>query len=257
MERVAKILARRGVCSRREAERLIDQGQVVVDGSVVREQGVKAALDAEIQVLAEGTAALAARLTVVLNKPPGVVSAKKPEPGQTAPADLLHKKNASGDIDVETLSRITASPQAFSVAGRLDRDSRGLLVLTEDGSVARRLVGSHDVRKMYEVCVAETVTESQLRKLNGGLTLDGKLLRPMKVRSLSSRLLSFMLVEGRNRQIRRTCRHVGLHVVDLLRVAVGPIRLGDLPEGHWRLVREEELVRLLRVSLEPRLHGGG
>jgi 23S rRNA pseudouridine2604 synthase len=242
-ERIAKIMARRGLCSRREAEDLIGQGQVLVNGCVVRQQGVKAAPDADITILSQGAAGLASRVTVLLHKPAGVVSGR-PEPGQTPAWQLLRDDNAHGKIDESTRARVLADPKSLSVAGRLDRASRGLLVLTDDGAVAQRLVGSHDLTKTYEVRVDEVVSDSQLHKLAGVLTLDGKRLRPMQVSRLSSRVLRFELVEGRKHQIRRACRHVGLDVLDLFRVAIGPFKLGGLPESHWRPANPIELARL-------------
>jgi len=248
LERVAKIMARRGLCSRREAERLIDDGQVMVDGALVREQGVKAPPDARITITAAGAAELAARVTVLLHKPPGVVSAQ-PESGQTPAWRLLQRKTLHGDAEPGLIGRVLAAPQSLSVAGRLDRASRGLLVLTDDGAVARRLIGGHAITKTYTVRLREPVSDVQVAKLSGPLTLDGRKLQPMKVRRLSSHVLRFELIEGRKHQIRRVCRHVGLNVIDLLRIAIGPLRLGDLPEGRWRPATLLELERLGDTSV--------
>lgn len=244
-ERISKILARRGLCSRREAERLIDAGQVTVDGVVVREQGTRASPDAEILILQSGAESLAARVTVLLHKPVGIVSTL-PEAGQVPAWKLLRRDNIEGSIEPRLLQRILADPQSLSVAGRLDRASRGLLVLTQDGAVAKRIVGTHTVEKVYSVRTAEPVTEAQIRKLRGRLVLDGRDLLPMHVQRLSDDRLRFRLVEGRKHQLRRVCRHVGLTVVDLLREAVGPLRLGRLPEGHWRLAGADELAQLMK-----------
>jgi len=130
------------------------------------------------------------------------------------------------------------------VAGRLDRASRGLLVLTQDGNVARRIIGGQGVEKCYLVRTAEPATDVQIRKLRGRLSLDAQPLRPMRVERLADDTLRFVLVEGKKHQIRRLCRRFGLTVVDLFRVAVGPLAIGDLPEGRWRLVRADELARL-------------
>jgi 23S rRNA pseudouridine2604 synthase len=253
-ERIARIMARRGLCSRREAEDLIERGQVMVNGCLVRQQGVKATPDAEITILPQGAAGLASQVTVLLHKPPGVVSGR-PEPGQTPAWQLLRSNNVHGDIEDRALARVLADPRSLSVAGRLDRASRGLLVLTEDGAIARRLVGGHDLTKTYEVRVDEVVTDSQLRKLGGALTLDGKRLLPMRVHRLSTCVLRFDLVEGRKHQIRRACRHVGLDVLDLFRIAIGPLKLGDLPEGCWRPATAAELTRLRGSREQARLQG--
>ncbi len=246
-ERIAKIMARRGLCSRREAERLIDAGQVVVDGVVVSGQGQKAPLDAAIVIAPAGAAALDTKLTVVLNKPAGIVSTQ-PEPNQTPAWRLLRAANAQGETDAEIVRRVAAAPQSFSVAGRLDRASRGLLVMTQDGTVARRIIGAHDVRKLYVVQLAEPVSAAQVHKLSGRMSLEGELLLPMTVERLGPDVLRFGLVEGRKHQIRRVCRKVGLDVVDLFREAVGPIHIGDLPEGSWRVVSAAELAGLNKTD---------
>jgi 23S rRNA pseudouridine2604 synthase len=237
-------MANRGLCSRREAERLIEQGAVTVDGVVVREQGCKASIDAAISIAPAGQAALAAQLTILVHKPAGVVSTQ-PEPGQIAAWKLVTRARASGDIGAGALARATAQPWKFSVAGRLDRASRGALILTEDGAVARRIIGGHGVEKCYLVRTAETATDVQIRKLRGPLNLDAQPLQPMRVERVGGEVLRFVLVEGKKHQIRRVCRRFGLTVTDLFRTAVGPLALDDLPEGRWRLVRPDEIARLL------------
>jgi 23S rRNA pseudouridine2604 synthase len=242
-ERVAKLMARRGLCSRREAERLIEQGLVLVDGVPVREQGCKALTDADIRIAPGGAAHLAAQITVLLHKPVGIVSTQ-PGAGQTPAWRLVTAARAHGSAERAVLARAIAEPWTLSVAGRLDRASRGLLVLTQDGTVARRIIGGEGVEKSYLVRTAEAATDAQIRKLRGRLQLDGELLRPMRVERVSAETLHFVLMEGKKHQIRRVCRHVGLSVVDLFRSAIGPLAIGDLPEGCWRLARPEEIDRL-------------
>jgi 23S rRNA pseudouridine2604 synthase len=242
-ERVAKLMANRGLCSRREAERLIEQGLVVVDGVVMREQGCKAAPDADIQIAAGGAAQLAAQLTILLHKPVGIVSTQ-PEAGQTPAWKLVTPKQAHR-VERDVVARASAEPWTLSVAGRLDRASRGLLVMTQDGSVARRIIGGHGVEKCYLVRTGEPPTDLQIRKLRGPLRLDEQLLQPMRVERVADDTLRFVLVEGKKHQIRRVCRRFGLNVLDLYRTAIGPLAIGDLPEGKWRAARPEELERLL------------
>lgn len=249
MERVAKLMAQRGMCSRREAERLIGAAQVLVDGVVVSEQGCKARTDADIRIASAGEAALRDKLTVLLHKPVGIVSTQ-PEPGQTPAWKLLRRDTAFGDVDPDALRRVLVEPSGYSVAGRLDRASRGLLVLTEDGAVARRIIGGHGVKKEYVVRTVEPVAEEQVRKLRGPLTLEDRPLLPMSVRRVGPRILRFVLVEGRKHQIRRVCRKVGLTVADLFREAVGPFRIGDLSEGRWRLASREEIAELFAPGHE-------
>lgn len=243
-ERVAKLMAARGLCSRREAERLIDAGCVLVDGVPVVAQGAKAPAGADIRVTDEGLRLLGGRATVLLHKPIGVVSTQ-PEPGQTPAWTLLRADRRRGRADAAVERPILADPQVLSVAGRLDRASRGLLILTQDGTVARRIIGGNGVEKEYLVRTTEPATDGQLRKLNGPLRLDGQPLLPMRVRRHDAQTLRFVLVEGKKHQIRRVLRTVGLDVADLLRVAVGPLRLGDLPEGCWRVASPAELAALM------------
>jgi 23S rRNA pseudouridine2604 synthase len=254
-ERVAKLMANRGLCSRREAERLIEQGAVMVNGIVVREQGCKAPPDADIRVAPGGVAQLAAQITILLHKPIGVVSTQ-PEAGQTPAWRLVTRARAHGTGEATVLARATAEPWTLAVAGRLDRASRGLLVLTQDGSVARRIIGGQGVEKCYVVRMAEPVTEVQIRKLRGQLSLDAQPLLPMRVERVADDTLRFVLVEGKKHQIRRLCRRFGLTVVDLFRVAIGPLAIGDLPEGRWRLVRADELARLREDGRAPMIENG-
>ena len=133
--------------------------------------------------------------------------------------------------------------------GRLQTDRLGLLILSEDGVLAKAVIGpDSELDKEYFVQVRGTVTPEAIRLLRHGLELDGRRLRPAKVTEVSPGRLRFVLTEGRNRQIRRMCELVGLEVVDLMRVRVGPIALGDLPEGMWRVMTDEERAALLEAS---------
>jgi 23S rRNA pseudouridine2604 synthase len=147
------------------------------------------------------------------------------------------------------MRRILAAPQSLAVAGRLDRASRGLLLLTQDGVLARRLIGGNGVVKHYLVRTEPEASDGQVAKLNGPLRLDDRALLPMRVTREPGGALRFALREGRKHQIRRCCRHVGLQVVDLLRVRIGPIDLGDLPAGRWRLASAEECAALRTGAL--------
>ena len=242
-ERVAKLMAARGLCSRREAERLIEQGLVSVDGVVVREQGCKARPDADIAVAPGGAMQLAALVTILLHKPLGIVSTQ-PQGGQTPAWKLVTARSAHAPVERRRLTQIMAAPWTLAVAGRLDRASRGLLVMTQDGTVARRIIGGQGVEKRYLVRSAEPATDAQLRKLRAPLALDGRRLQPMRVDRVEPDLLCFVPVEGRKHQIRRLCRRFGLAVVDLFRTAIGPLAIGDLPEGRWRVAQPAELERL-------------
>ena len=233
-QRVNRWLAQSGVCSRREAEALIARGLVSIDGAPVEDAGRKI-LPGQTLALAQGGEPSAA--TFVLHKPVGVVSAQ-PEPGQTPAARLLTRaalwpQGAPAEPPGRDVS--------LAPAGRLDKDSRGLLVLTQDGVVAKAAIGPQSqLDKAYRVRVAGAVTDAAVGRLRHGLELDGRRLKPAVVERLGGQALAFTLREGRNRQIRRMCELVGLEVVDLLRTRIGPLELADLPEGRWRPMTEAE-----------------
>ena len=153
---------------------------------------------------------------------------------------------------MEDLKRATSDPSRFNVCGRLDKESRGLLILTEDGALARSVIGGNGVTKRYVVTTDADVRESHMRSLNGRVQLDGVELLPMNVRRLGrgSRTLEFNLREGRNRQIRRVCEKFGLRVVDLFRVQIGDIDIADLPEGAWRILSDDEVRSLRELEFE-------
>lgn len=250
LERVSKLLARRGLCSRREAERLIEVGAVVVDGQVVTAQGAKAARGACIEITEAGRRSLGAAISIALHKPVGVVSTNPAETQRDACA-LVTRDAAYGTHDDDEIERVLAGVERLAVAGRLDRASRGLLILTTDGVVARALVGGNAIAKSYLVTLTTEATQGQIARLNRPMRLDERQLLPMKVKRAGPLRLRFELVEGMKHQIRRCCSKVGLEVEDLLRDAVGSIRLGDLPEGRWRILTARE-VEGLRSQPERR-----
>lgn len=240
-QRVNKWLAQAGVCSRREAEELIAQGRVRIDGTLVSDPGRKIAPGETLELADD--APLEAKLTCVLHKPVGFVSAQ-PEPGQTPAARLLVRANLQGPP-----APVPGSKARLAPLGRLDQDSRGLLLLSEDGVLAKAVIGPESrLDKEYLVAVRGETTEPKLRLLRHGLSLDGRQLKPAKIAREADGRLRFTLREGRNRQIRRMCQAVGLEVVDLLRVRIGPLRLGDLPEGRWRALTPGERAAILTAA---------
>lgn len=242
-ERVNKWLAQAGVCSRREAEALIADGLVFIDGDVVRDLGRKIAPGETLTIARAGAAALASQATYVLNKPVGYVSAQ-PEPGQTPAARLLKPAAAWGGK-----AAVPAPTARLAPAGRLDQDSRGLLLLSDDGALVKAVIGPESqLDKEYRVAVEGEITPAKIALLCEGLSLDGRRLKRAGVRRIGPAHLRFVLREGRNRQIRRMCALVGLKVVDLERVRIGPLPLGDLPEGRWRLLSAEERAALIEAS---------
>jgi 23S rRNA pseudouridine2604 synthase len=242
-QRVNRWLAQAGVCSRREAEALITRGLVAIDGQRVEDVGRKILPGQTLTLTDAAEAELQATVTAMLNKPQGVVSAQ-PESGQTPAARLLTRQALMGDSPVVPDARTSLAP-----LGRLDMDSRGLLLLSNDGVLAKAIIGPGSaLEKEYLVRVTGQVTLKKLELLRHGLHLDGRVLRRALVEQLGGQRLRFVLKEGRNRQIRRMCELVGLHVVDLFRVRIGPLQLGDLPEGRWRALGADERAALLRAA---------
>jgi len=237
--RLCKLMAQRGLCSRREADRYIEQGLVRVDGVRVSEPGIKVRSDQQVELEPAALRARSRLVTVLLHKPVGYVSGQ-PEDGYEPAVKLIRPgtRFQRDDSDVVVDFRRL---QGLVPAGRLDIDSTGLLVLTQDGRIARQLIGADSsVEKEYLVRVRGVLSAEGLKQLNHGLQLDGHPLRPAVVRWQNRDQLNFILREGRKRQIRRMCELVGLEVTALKRIRIGNIRLGSLPCGQWRCLGEGE-----------------
>lgn len=237
--RINKWLGQTGVCSRREADALIADGLVSVDGEVVRDAGRKLQSGQTLTLSDRAAAVLAEGVTIVMHKPLGYVSGQ-PEPDKLPAVRLVTEGNQVGP------GAVPADDHSLPPIGRLDEDSRGLLLLSSDGVVAKAVIGPQsDLDKEYLVRVAGDVTEKKLKILRHGLMLDGRQLRPAYVSRMESHRLKFILREGRNRQIRRMCEMVELEVTDLIRVRIGPLKLDNLPEGRWRMLTAEERTALV------------
>jgi 23S rRNA pseudouridine2604 synthase len=183
-------------------------------------------------------------MTVLIHKPVGYVSAQ-PEHGQIPAVRLITPANLWGEGSALT----PGFDSRLAPAGRLDMDSRGLLILSEDGVVAKAVIGpTSRLDKEYVVRVTGEVTPQKLDLLRHGLELDGRQLKPAEVTQLGSHEFRMILHEGRNRQIRRMCDLVEIHVSDLFRVRIGPLHLGDLPAGRWRFLSAEERAALLAAA---------
>ncbi len=236
VERLSKHLAGRGLCSRREADRYIEQGKVRVNGEVVREAYYRVQPTDKVVLDRGARREQSSRLTVLLNKPLGYVSGQ-PEKGYQSAAMLLVADRFGGDGEAPPIPR----RDTLAPAGRLDINSTGLLVLTQDGRVARRLIGNDArIEKEYLVRLRGAASDEQLARLRHGLSLDGRALQPARVERVNDDQLRFVLVEGRKRQIRRMCDLVSLPIAALKRVRIGKVKLGRLPLGQWRLLREDE-----------------
>ena len=244
LPRLSKVMAERGLCSRREADEWIANGWVKVNGEIIETLGTRIAPDAEIIISSYAHETQAENVTIILHKPVGYVSGQAEDgyepavvlitPDNQWPEDpLLHQRNP------KQFHR--GMLRGLAPAGRLDIDSTGMLVLTQDGRVARHLIGEDStVEKEYLVRVTGELSENGLKLLNYGLSLDGEKLKPAKVSWQNEDQLRFVLREGRKRQIRRMCELVGLHVTGLKRVRIGSVVLGKLPPGQWRSLRPDE-----------------
>ena len=243
--RLSKLMAERGVCSRREADALIERGLVLVNGVVVNQLGTKVAPDVEITLAPQAINEQKKLITIILNKPVGYVSAQ-PEPGYIPAIKLITTANQFSKPVSKPVSKSDERlrPEhlrGLAVVGRLDIDSQGLLLFTQDGRLAKKIIGEDSrVEKEYIVRVAGSLPDDKLRLLQRGLELDGRPLKPAQVEWINRDQLRFVLNEGRKRQIRRMCELVGLEVTGLKRVRIGAIRLGNLPEGKWRFLKPEE-----------------
>lgn len=236
--RISKLMAERGLCSRREADAYIERGLVFVNGERVTQLGTRAAPDAVITLGGAARAQQARQVTILLHKPVGYVSGQAEEGYQPAVTLVKPQTQYAGDRG----GRFSPGHlKGLAPAGRLDIDSTGLLVLTQDGRIARQLIGEDSsIEKEYLVRVDGKLDAHGLALLNHGLSLDGKALRPAKVSWANPDQLCFILKEGKKRQIRRMCELVGLRVTGLKRVRIGRVRLGDLPAGQWRYLGEDE-----------------
>ncbi|RQU37468.1 pseudouridine synthase [Burkholderia cenocepacia] len=246
--RLSKRMSELGMCSRREADEWIEKGWVLVDGKRIDTLGTKVRADQKIEIDERASAAQAAQVTILLHKPVGYVSGQA-EDGYEPAAVLITRANRwSGDH-----SPVRFSPQhlhALAPAGRLDIDSTGLLVLTQNGVIAKQLIGEQsDIDKEYLVRVRfgerlididQHFPAESLAKLRHGLELDGVALKPAMVSWQNGEQLRFVLREGKKRQIRRMCELVGLDVIGLKRVRMGRVMLGALPQGQWRYLSADE-----------------
>ncbi len=241
--RLSKRMSELGLSSRREADEWIAKGWVRVDGKVISELGSKVLPEQKITIEKQARVEQARRVTVLINKPMGYVSGQA-EDGYK-PAVVLVRPENRWDEDKLPIQFSGGQLKSLVPAGRLDIDSVGLLVLTQDGRIAKQLIGEDThIDKEYLVRVKYSkpgnLPDHDLQRLNHGLSLDGKALLPAIVRWQNDDQLSFTLREGKKRQIRRMCELVGLKVLGLKRVRIGKVKLGDLPVGQWRYLSDSE-----------------
>ncbi len=221
--RLQKYLSSAGFCSRRKGEEYIRDGRVKVNGVTVTELGSKVdPQNDRIEVDQKLVQTDQKKIYIALNKPREYVTSCD-HPGEKIVLDL---------VDI---------PERIYPVGRLDKDSTGLLLLTNDGSFHHRLSHpSFDHEKEYEVTVARHITDGALRSLEKGIPMMGTRTRPTKIKRISSKRFRIILKEGKNRQIRRMVRKIGTQVTGLKRIRISNIKLGRLSEGSWRYLAEKE-----------------
>ena len=229
--RLNKYLSGIGVASRREADRLIESGQISVNGKIITELGTK--IDDEKDKVSVSDKAMEDKgnsIYIMLNKPVGYVTSAKPT--------AIEKDIVTDLIDIE---------ERVYPVGRLDKDTSGLLILTNDGTLTFNLTHpSSESEKEYEALVGGMVTRRAIDLLEKGVKLWGEPTKPTVVTKIGPCQLSIVLTEGKNRQVRRICQKVGLPVKKLRRVRIKGLTLGDLPIGRWRYLTPEEVNMLKR-----------
>jgi pseudouridine synthase len=225
--RLQKFLSKAGICSRRKGEEYIKAGLIRVNHTVVTELGTTIdPVNDRVEFQGEVVIPKNDLIYIAINKPKGYVTSCS-QPGEKIVLDL---------IDI---------PQRVYPIGRLDKDSTGLLILTNDGDLHHRLLHpSFDHEKEYDVTVSKPITDGALKNIAGGMPMMGTKTRPAKITRISSRRFRIVLKEGRNRQIRRMVRKAGGHVTRLKRLRISKIRLKRLEEGTWRYLTEKEIKSL-------------
>ncbi|MCG6910751.1 MAG: rRNA pseudouridine synthase [Deltaproteobacteria bacterium] len=225
--RLQKFLSMAGFCSRRKGEVFITQGRVKVNGQTVTELGTKIdPANDRVEVDGQKLRRQEERIYIALNKPRGYVT-------------------SCAQDDASIVTDLIDIPQRVYPIGRLDKDSTGLLLLTNDGALHHRLLHpSFDHEKEYVVTTARPVSSKSIAAMRAGMVIQGEKTRPARVKKMSSHRLSIQLKEGKNRQIRRMIRKGNNHVTRLKRIRVAGIHLGDLPEGSWRYLTEKEILSL-------------
>lgn len=234
--RLQKFLSQAGVASRRNAEAMIEAGRVKVNGRPATLGDKVDPVRDKVMLSGKRVLNTSDKMYIMLNKPRGYVTTMKDEQGRKCVAEL-----------------IADAPERLYPVGRLDKDSEGLLLMTNDGELANMLTHpSRHVSKSYRVTVREKVTDEMIDTLCTGVSLDGRMTLPADVhvidRSENRTVLQFVITEGRNRQIRRMCEEVGLTVIRLKRTEIAGVKLGMLPVGKWRELNEKEMKHLVNVS---------
>jgi 23S rRNA pseudouridine2605 synthase len=233
--RVGKYLANAGVASRRASEAIVRAGRVTVDGQTITDPAHDVSDESRVMLDAKRVSSARDRVVYALNKPASVVSTARDPQGRP------------------TVVTMVPQTERLYPVGRLDIDTTGLILLTNQGELAHRLTHpSFEVEKTYRVIVAgPSVRDSELRALRDGVELEDGRTAPARVRRIAADTLEITIHEGRKRQVKRMCEAVGHPVKRLERVAFGPLALGDLPQGRWRRLSDDEVEALMAAAVEP------
>ncbi|KDO27664.1 hypothetical protein SPRG_07294 [Saprolegnia parasitica CBS 223.65] len=253
--RLSKLMSMKGICSRREADNYIQSGNVRVNGEIISELGSKVHPTSQIELSRDANTHRKSKVTVILNKPLNLVSSQ-PENGHAPAIKLLSPENEFKELSVQQPFLLDGpmkmnverfGPLALpkmAVCGRLDVNSTGLLIFTQDGTLAKSILDPEGgVEKEYLVRVnlnldeTDRATQVKVQKLRDGIYIEGVLFSAKKVEIINENQLRVILTEGKHRQIRRMCEQVGLKVVALKRVRIGNIKLRTLPVGKWRYLQ--------------------
>ena len=236
--RLQKYLSECGVASRRKSEDLIVSGVVKVNGAVAHIGDKIYPYSDKVTVHGKTVQPVGEKVYLMLNKPRGFVTTMSDEQGRKCVADLVAK-----------------APAKVYPVGRLDRNSEGLLLMTNDGEFSNRMMHprSH-ISKTYRVTVRPPVSDEQISRMMAGVLIEGRKTLPCEIEILLKEetrvVLKFTLYEGRNREIRKMCEEVGLEVIRLKRIAIDTLSLGMLPQGQWRLLKEQEVKRLIQSAVK-------
>ena len=236
--RLQKYLSECGVASRRKSEDLIVSGVVKVNGAVAHIGDKIHTYSDKVTVHGKTVQPVGEKVYLMLNKPRGFVTTMSDEQGRKCVADLVAK-----------------APAKVYPVGRLDRNSEGLLLMTNDGEFSNRMMHprSH-ISKTYRVTVRPPVSDEQISRMMAGVLIEGRKTLPCEIeiqlKEETRFVLKFTLYEGRNREIRKMCEEVGLEVIRLKRIAIDTLSLGMLPQGQWRLLKEQEVKRLIQSAVK-------
>jgi pseudouridine synthase len=238
--RIQKYLSGQGVCSRREAEDFIRRGFVVVNGKVVKEMGVKINPETDkVELVVKPAGGEDKKESVIVYKPRGIVSSR-------IPFRPTERRQSFERAEEKTIYDLFPQFSKLNIVGRLDKESEGLLLLSNDGVIARAVTGDeHIMEKEYEVVVREKINISQIIRLfKRGLEIEDWKTLPARVRVLNDHAFRVILKEGKNHQIRRMCEYIRLTVVKLKRIRIGSVLLGKLDVGGHRFLTEQEVQKL-------------